>query len=154
GPAGNLAGGWITDKLATRGVKAPQLVVLTGILLVAVAFAALFWLAGSLPMAAAAYVLLYFTCSMSGPPGYVGVQVLTPDAHRGVTASLFLFTHMLLGAGLGPLFVGMLSDAGLPTLGAALFAATVIASTIGVLPAIFGRRGFEACRQIRMERAA
>jgi MFS family permease len=153
GPFGNLVGGWLTDRLSAKGVQAPQLVVLTGILLGTILFGIAFWLSPLPPLAAVSYIALYFCASMCSAPGYAGVQVLTPDAHRGVMASLFLSTHILIGAGLGPLLVGFLSDLALPSLGASIFCAILLAAAGGIPCALLGRRAFEASRAIRFGQA-
>ena len=51
-------------------------------------------------------------------PTYAAIQTLAPPTMRTQASAVFLFMFNLLGLGFGPLLVGMLSDALVPTFGA------------------------------------
>jgi MFS family permease len=50
-------------------------------------------------------------------PTYAAIQTLAPGNMRAQAAAIFLFMFNLVGMGLGPLVIGMLSDALEPGLG-------------------------------------
>ncbi len=149
GPGGNVIGGWLTDRLGASGVRAPQLVIIGGSLVIAPALAVAFWLSPTVAAAMACYAALYGSLNFAGAPGYGGVQVLTPSQHRGVMTALFLCTQLIIGAGFGPLLVGLLSDHLYPgghMLGQSIATAVAIAAVIGAPLAFVGRKAFAACR--------
>jgi MFS family permease len=149
GPGGNVIGGWLTDRLDAAGVRAPHLFIIGCSLLVAPVLAVLLWLSPTVAGAMACYVALYGSLNFAGAPGYGGVQVLTPSQHRGVMTALFLCAQLIIGAGFGPLLVGLLSDHLYPgghMLGQSIATAVAIAAVLGAPLAFLGRKGFAACR--------
>jgi MFS family permease len=151
GPGGNVIGGWLTDRLDAAGVRAPQLVIIGCSLAVAPFLAVLLWLSPTVGGALACYFALYGSLNFAGAPGYGGVQALTPTRHRGVMTALFLCTQLIVGAGFGPLLVGLLSDHVYPgghRLGQSIATAVAIAAVLGVPLAFAGRKRFAACRQV------
>jgi MFS family permease len=145
GPIGHLSGGWINDFLRARGLRGPQPLVLVGVLLVATTFVALFTMAGSIAVAATAYGIAYFALCVAGPTGFSGMQLPTPDSHRGFISSLFLFVYTALGTGLGPLVVGLFTDHFFHNealLGRSMITTSVLLMAIGLPFAILGRRAF------------
>lgn len=50
-------------------------------------------------------------------PTYAAIQTLSPGNMRAQAAAIFLFLFNLVGMGLGPLLIGMLSDALMPVFG-------------------------------------
>jgi len=50
-------------------------------------------------------------------PTYAAIQTLSPDNMRAQAAAIFLFLFNLVGMGLGPLAIGILSDAMMPMFG-------------------------------------
>jgi MFS family permease len=109
-PLGHLLGGFAMDRLATRGVLQPARPVIAACLTLGIVPACLLAFAPNVSIAIAAFVLLQLIMSCAGPPGYAGVQLLTPEAYRGVMTSMFVATFTLVSLGAGPLIVGIFSD--------------------------------------------
>jgi predicted MFS family arabinose efflux permease len=117
GGAATLAGGWLADRLGARD-PAWRLRVVA----VALVVAAPFWPAALLvshPLAAlaclavpAAALCFYLA------PSFAAVQSLAEPSTRALAAALLLLVGSLIGLGLGPLAVGVLSDALRPAHGA------------------------------------
>jgi len=109
GAVSSMLGGWISDKVAVRDVRniviAPALAVSVSvpvyILAVTVDSAAL-----ALAILVIPYLLNYFWYG----PVYSTVQGIVPPNMRATAAAILLFIINLIGLGLGPLLVGILSD--------------------------------------------
>jgi predicted MFS family arabinose efflux permease len=127
---GLWGGGWLSDRLAPRGAKwfalAPCIA-----LLGALPFVIAMLLASSWQMALAFAFPSVVLLSMFLAPAVTCVQNRSPPESRAVNAALFLFINNLVGAGLGPTYVGWISDLargaswmplGLPPLGTGLLA--------------------------------
>jgi len=110
GALSSLVGGWIADKAAARDVRngmiAPALAVLIS---VPVFIAAL--LVNSAPLALAILIIPYFLNYFWYGPVYATVQGIVPPHMRATAAAVLLFIINLVGLGLGPLLVGLASDA-------------------------------------------
>jgi len=77
--------------------------------------------------------------------GLTALQLLTPARHRGMTSALFLSIVTLVGIGLGPAAVGLLTDrlfGDEQALGYALLMVILGAGTAGALLALAGRGPF------------
>ncbi len=109
GGAGLLIAGKLSDRLATRNVKwnlwLPSLSLIVGGTLVPVLL-----FAPTLAMALAAGVPAIFLNSMFYGPTFALTQSLVPIAMRATTTAILLFILNIVGAGLGPLLVGWVSD--------------------------------------------
>lgn len=110
-------GGYLGDKLARRDTR--WLAWLPALALVAVIP---FGLAGAF---APVIALLFLTSpaeaflrSLTLAPGYALLQRMTPPDARARAAAMQSITATLVGLGLGPLLVGVVSDALAPTVGA------------------------------------
>ena len=110
GPAGNLLGGAVLDRLAARGVVVAPAGVAAVSLLMAVAAGSAFCLAGSLGAAAGALAGATFTLGMATPASLVAIQQLTPSPLRGRMTGAFLLGVTLIALGIGPVLVGWLAD--------------------------------------------
>lgn len=110
GGLGTLAGGVLADRLGARDA-AWRLRVVAVALLAAVPF----WPAALLVAPpAAAIACLVFPAAVLGfylAPTFAAVQSLADPAMRALAAALLLLAGSLVGLGLGPLLVGVLSDA-------------------------------------------
>lgn len=144
GPVGALFGGWLNDALRRRGHANSQPLVLAAVLILVTACVVAFVFTPWVVAAAAVYGLAYFFLCWTMPTGLSGVQLLTPERHRGIISSLFLVFYTALGTGAGPLIVGMFSDAlrGQGGLGLAMLSATVVLSAVGVAVALVGQKAF------------
>jgi predicted MFS family arabinose efflux permease len=109
GVLGTYGGGWLADRLGVRDMRwyvwVPSLATLLG-----VPFGVLFYLwpepYGALALAVPASIL--------GPmflgPSFAMTQALVKVRMRALAAAILLFVLNLIGLGLGPWFVGLLSD--------------------------------------------
>jgi MFS family permease len=110
GTVGVYVAGWLTDELTRRGHSDAPLKV------AAFAFAGcgVFGVAAPLmPNATAALVLLapaIFFSSMPYPCAGTAIQLLVPNRSRAQVTALYITVTTLVGLGVGPLVVGLLTD--------------------------------------------
>lgn len=150
GPAGHLLGGWLNDKLTSRGLRGAQVWVLIGILAIVPFLVAVFLRASDVPVAAVAYGFSYLGLCIAGPTGFGGVQRITPDRMRGFMSSVFLVIYMTLGSGVGPLAAGVINDYYFrdgTSLGQSILAGTAVFMVIGLWFAIAGRHAYARVAQ-------
>lgn len=144
-PLGHISGGALTDFFASRGSASPAAPVIVTGLLCAIPCALLFGTTRSLSLSLAAYGLLSFFVTLAAPASLAGVQMLTPDRLRGVVTSMFLAFVTLIGIGLGPPLIGLLTDRiyGSPrALDQALMVAITLFGLAGMALALASRRPF------------
>lgn len=112
GPLGAVGGGWIADKLRARGyADAPiRVLVVTGFLTTPVAA-----LMPLMPTATASLVLLAMLTMLLFIFGAVvpaAFQLVTPNRLRAQVAAFSIFIVNILGMGLGPTAVALITDYG------------------------------------------
>ncbi len=109
GVIGAVGGGWIADRIGRTHVSAYAHVPAASLALAAPFFlAAILVRDGQLSL-----ILLVIPVSLSYAwlgPGLAAVQTLSSPRLRAQTAAIVAFFNNLIGFGLGPLFVGALSD--------------------------------------------
>jgi predicted MFS family arabinose efflux permease len=109
GVIGGGAGGWICDRLALRDRRwwlwAPALAFFANIPLVYLLFNS-----ASATLALVLFALVQFNYHFWGGSGHAMVQSLVGQRMRAVAAAAFLLVINLVGLGLGPMVVGMVSD--------------------------------------------
>lgn len=138
-PLGHLSGGWLVDRLAQRG-RSPGLVIIGGLLLAA-GFGTLLGLARNPEIAVLAYGGLSVALGAAALAALAGLQPLVPAGLRGGVTALYLAAVSLVGLGLGPPLVGLISDEAFPSaegLGQALASVIVVAAVIGGAAALMG----------------
>ncbi|WP_261401841.1 hypothetical protein [Chenggangzhangella methanolivorans] len=109
GPAGHLTGGALLDAFRrSAGSRAPYMVL--ALSLTSAAPAACLFCLGEGPTAIAGLLALTYALGLATPAGFSGVQTMTPRAMRGRASALFLCCNTLIGFGLGPPLVGLLTD--------------------------------------------
>lgn len=133
GFAGVLAGGALSDHLTRRGVvHAPLLIVLATlppqILLLGAAY-----LSEDTKLVLIFLGLGTFLASILGGLQATTVQLLAPATMRGRAIAIYLLVVTLLGMGLGPLVVGLLSDHVFGSLPTSLAAVSTISLTTAAL---------------------
>lgn len=116
GVLGSIGGGLIGDRLARIDRRWlawwPAVTVFVAAFVGAGAF-----LTGDLNWAIAGVTLAVFLNALYQPSSYALIQNVADPAERASAAALMIFIQNLIGLGLGPLLVGILSDALTPTLG-------------------------------------
>ncbi|MBK6800627.1 MFS transporter [Novosphingobium sp.] len=113
---GILGSGWLVSRIAQRDRRAYGYVPGIASLLIAPGLAAALLMQGW--QGSLAVMLLPLTaCTVYIAPGLALVQNLTPPRSRATAAAILLLMYNIVGLGLGPLFVGMLSDFLRPQLG-------------------------------------
>ncbi len=116
GGLGAVAGGAACARLSRRDLGwngwLPGLAILTSVpLLIAMLLTDNTWLALSL------FVLPGILSSVYAGPTWAIIQELVPPGRRAIAASVYMLIYNLIGLGLGPLAVGVISDLYLPSLG-------------------------------------
>ncbi len=124
---GALASGWLCDRLARHDVRWQLGVPVVGLLL-ALPSGVIYllypagqsWLIGPLtvPHAIVFSLLFSFFGVWWTAPSFAAITALVASHRRTTTLALFSLGLTLVGGGLGPLSVGMLSDGLMPLLGA------------------------------------
>lgn len=134
GPLGHLAGGMLTDLFQGRGLSAPAAPVMALGLASTIPATLVFVSAHSFPVALGGYAVLSFFATMAAPASLAGLQMLMPDRLRGVITSMFLATTTLVGIGIGPLAIGIVSDlfGGNLAVAAAIVLSAVAAAGVGI----------------------
>ena len=109
GPAGHLTGGALLDAFRRRLRHRAPYAVLALSLAATLPSGFLFCLAQG-PLALAGLAALTYALGLATPAGFSGVQTMTPRPMRGRASALFLCCNTLIGFGLGPPLVGLLTD--------------------------------------------
>lgn len=110
GVIGTLGGGLLADRLSRRDEAWRLRIPAFGQLLsVPTALAA--WLVGDVILSTVFLTLAYMFGLLAFAPSFAAAQSLVPDTIRATTSAVMLFFMTLVGASLGPLAVGWISDA-------------------------------------------
>jgi MFS family permease len=136
GPAGALGGSWLADAWRRKGVAHANLRV--GVLsCVGMAVASTGMVYGGSPAVSVIFLALGATFSFTlVGVGAMSLQETAPAPMRGQVAALFAGVLNIVGAGLGPVAVGVITDYVLrdpSAIGTAIVATCVTASVIGLL---------------------
>jgi MFS family permease len=149
GVSGALAGAIFCDRWTAAGVKAAKFRVcacgagLCAAGLVVLAFADLPW------AAFAAVALCLIGVPFAAASGQPMVQEMFPNRLRGQGSAMLMLLNGLLGAGCGPLVVGLLSDHWFHArdLSTAIVSAALPATGVVILLYRYGRNPYERLRQ-------
>jgi len=126
GLIGSLFGGWLCDHLSRIDQKwrllVPALSLLLSLPLMSLFFIwpenQQFQFAGlTMPSAIAIYAAAGFVGSWWAAPTYVVVQALVAPGQRTLACAVLLLFMNLIGFGLGPVLIGIVSDALMPAFG-------------------------------------
>lgn len=109
GAGGSYLGGWIADKYGARDLRAQMVTPAIASLVVVPVYSAAI-LVPSVPVALALLSVSYLLGTLWYGPVYGTGQSVVPPHMRATTAAILLFIINLIGLGLGPLAVGLLSD--------------------------------------------
>lgn len=117
GLIGTFLGGFVADRMDERRRDARWLMWVPGIAtLCVIPVQLVVYLGAGAPMVAAFLFSSLLSLVYFGP-SYATVQALARPRMRAVAASLLLSSKAIIGMGLGPLLVGLVSDALAPTVG-------------------------------------
>lgn len=118
GTIGTFCGGFIADKLSIRRKERRWYLWVPGIAtLTMVPFQFSSYLSADLVYTIPSFCIMVVLASMFFGPSFAMTQALAPLRMRSVATSLLLFIQTLIGLGLGPLFVGIISDQLAPSFG-------------------------------------
>ena len=110
GLLGAFAGGWLSDRLETRGDGTAKLRVLfgcgLGLLLPGIIAP---FMPSMLSHAAVIFFMFFFGSAATGPAGAY-VQSITPESMRAQFGAAYQLSLVLVGATLGPFLVGFMTD--------------------------------------------
>jgi len=107
--AGGFGAAWVADHWGNNDPTwVPRIVAITKF--ITLPFIILYYLQDSLWVALAFYIpIIAFSATYQGST-YSMVQTLSPRSMRALSSAILLFVINLVGMGLGPTFVGFLSD--------------------------------------------
>lgn len=109
GAFGAWFGGWMGDRLLKRSPAAPLNA--NGLLLaLSMPFMAAGLYVGNADLALLLFVGPTFAATYYYGTTFAGVQALARDETRAIAVAVFLLCSSLIGMGLGPVFVGLVSD--------------------------------------------
>lgn len=109
-PLGLVCGGTLAERFAMKGHADANLRVVLIATISAVPFAVLYPLVPSAQLALTLFALNTFLVSLGPGPQNAALQVITPNQMRGQVTALYLAVFNLIGFGLGPTFVALLTD--------------------------------------------
>jgi len=116
GGIGTFFGGWLQDRMARRDRR--YYVWITGFVKVAIIPAVLvFYMTDNLTLIMVIMTVTAFVGGFYLPSSFAMTQSLMPPEMRALSSALLLFTINIIGLGLGPFLVGIMSDYLAPTYG-------------------------------------
>jgi MFS family permease len=149
GAVGTFLGGYLADRISVRTGDRRWYMWVPGYATFAmVPFQFSAYLSDSLAIMAPSFVIMLILGSFFFGPSFAMSQGLAPLRMRAVATSLVLFIQTLVGLGLGPWIVGMISDHFKPTIGDArgLQYGLVIVGVVNIWAAV---HYFFAARTVR-----
>ena len=156
GVAGGLGSGWLANRLAARYGLHMQSWMIAVLKSIALPFLIWFYLTQNIYVAVGAYGLavLFQTCYLG--PTFALIQTLAPMRMRAVWAAVTLLIINLIGLGLGPTAVGILSDALVPQYGeeSLRYALLYVAALTPLAIFSYWRAGVHLKRQVPMKAVA
>ncbi len=148
GAVGTFLGGWLADRLSVRAGDRRWYMWLPGAATLAmVPFQFLSYLTPDLTVALPAFCVMTVLASFFFGPSFAMTQGLATVQMRAVATSILLFVQTMIGLGLGPFLVGVLSDHLAPSVGAdSLRYGLVIVGLVNVWAAAHYFRGARTLR--------
>lgn len=116
GAGGTYFGGYLADKLG-KNDKTWYFKVSAYSALISIPFSVLVYFSSSLPIILTALVIVYICYSMFLGPSIAITHTMVPPNMRAFSSAILFFVLNLIGLGFGPLVIGMISDALIPSIG-------------------------------------
>lgn len=113
---GNIVAGQLSDRVA-KGSLPPYMKVAGWGTILSAPFGLVFLLSDNVVLSLSALCVANFLMTFWLPPTYAVAMGLSPARRRGMTTAMLALSQSLIGAGLGPLFVGVMSDVFAPAFG-------------------------------------
>ncbi|WP_242123918.1 MFS transporter [Sphingobium sp. Sx8-8] len=148
---GNVAAGHLADRFAKGDLPTYLKVAGWGTILSAPP-GLLFLLSDNLALSLIGLALANFFMTFWLPPTYAVAMGLVDSRNRGLTAAMMTLAGTLVGAGLGPLFVGIMSDVFAPAFGKEALRYALLIVLIGLVAC--GILCFMAMKPVRRAVAA
>jgi predicted MFS family arabinose efflux permease len=117
GAIGTFLSGVLADRIGKREPRAFMFVPMIGVM-IAIPFGPIVYLSQSTAIAIAAAVIPAIMGAIYVGPGLAATQSMVPPRMRATAVALFLFILNIIGLGLGPVTVGLVSDLLRPSFGA------------------------------------
>lgn len=110
GMTGSMAAGWLADRLERRGVADAKLRMAFAGIAAMVPVSILFPLMPAMELAMLGVAGVVFLTPWPFGPAVASIQVITPNEMRGLVSGLYLFVAIVLGLGVGPPLVAVMTD--------------------------------------------
>jgi predicted MFS family arabinose efflux permease len=136
GAIGTYMGGVFADRYGKYDVRWNMYVPIIAVF-VSVAFAPLFYLPSSKPLALAAGIMPSLMGAAYVGPAYAMAQVLVPVRMRARSIAILLFILNVIGYGLGPPVVGLISDWLTPAVGTDSYRYAMLCTVVTALIGAF-----------------
>lgn len=136
-PLGHLCGGLLLDRWMASGRSAIQVVMIS--LVMAAGFGAVLGLSPSLWSSWLAATGVAFALGVGSLSALVAFQPVTPPERRGAVTSLFFAVVGLIGLGLGPPLVGLVSEEAFGSGGGLGPAVSVVIVAVALIGALIAR---------------
>jgi MFS family permease len=146
GPLGSIGGGWLADRWRARGHADAALRVVVLATFLSAPVAAMMPLMPSAPLSLALLAVLTLLLYVVGAVTPAAFQLVTPNPLRAQVSAVALFTNNLLGIGLGPTVVALITDYGFGDDMALRYSISIVALAFAPLGALTFRSGLKAYR--------
>jgi len=110
GTLATLGSGFVADRLWARGVRGSHFLLASCALAIAAPFGIIAFLSPVPWIFLFGISIIYFASALSLNMGATSLQLLTPPNLRGRLSGLYVFCTNMVGAGLGPLVVAMITQ--------------------------------------------
>ena len=147
GAIGLLLGGAFADRLFSRGVLDAHLRIVRLAVLTSAPFLIAMPLMPDATLAAVVFAPAFLLASMHGGVAGAALQVISPNRLRGQITALYFFVANLIGLGLGPTAVALVTDYGFGDDAALRYSLAVVAAVALPISALILTFGFPAFRR-------
>ena len=130
--AGMVAGGWLGNRLARRSLASPVIICIVSMLVVIPLYLAVLW-TGSVTLALLATFIAMAISVLYAPAYQAAIQNVCAPNLRATAAAVSNVTIAIVGQGLLPLSVGLMSDAFLEAAGSAALQWSLTAAQVFAL---------------------